>query len=337
MMNIFTIPHKDIAPNDVWNLYFQGECSKIINNTNNATVSLSNKNEVFLFQCMFRNCLASIINLTKDYAHIMHSECFFESCSSDIGPAVRINHNDCSIVQHRFCSHNCSASSEAHHSFCSLRSEGLNFVDESSACGCGNSRSPILFWNNLGFMRFSSTNISKNIGSQDVALFAVSKKFEKLNYTTIESNNASDTKIICLSNGQKYQIENCNILKNYQESSSGGVIFIFGQLTLNNCSIFGDLGQGKIFYCDDFAYVVINNSFYDNLTSFWNHPINIAENNLQTSNYSDFNYNYGYLCDLYSNKFNPNQKDNNIKCSMIGCSSRTDFIGKLFVVLIIKR
>ena len=69
---------------------------------------------------MFRDYKASVISYSKDNAKIMHSECFFDSCSSSNGAAVHI-YCDSSIVQHRFCSHKCSASSAGQHSFCVLK------------------------------------------------------------------------------------------------------------------------------------------------------------------------------------------------------------------------
>ncbi|EAX79237.1 hypothetical protein TVAG_079900 [Trichomonas vaginalis G3] len=263
------ITHKDNVPKDVWNLYFESENTKITKNRINPDISLSN-DELFLFKCMFRGYITSGISFSKNNTKIMHSECFFESCSSNIGAAVYIENCDCSIVQHRFCSHNCTASVQGQHSRCFMKTEStecLNYIDESSACECGKSSGYSLFSHAYGKIRFSSINVSKNIGSFNVALNTRSQNFENLNYSTIESNNASSYRMIGLGNGYTYNFENCNILNNFQESSNFGVIGLEGQLTLNGCSILGDHGKGKIFYINKNSNVTVKNSFYDELTT----------------------------------------------------------------------
>lgn len=246
-LKIFGVTHKDGAPKDVWNLYFNSEITNITKNKFNPP-NISSNNEAFLFQCMFRDYVGPIIfYYSVDNLNIMHSECFIISCKSIVGTAAYISNCGCSIVQHRFCTNNCSATNWGDHSYCYLKEESteyLNYVDESSICECG--KSIAVFSHHNGKIRFSSTNISKN---NPEALYSSSPNFEKLNYSTIESNNALNSRVICLDDQNEYNIENCNILNNFQENSDLGVIFIWGQLVLNGCSILGNLG--KIFFLKD--------------------------------------------------------------------------------------
>ncbi|EAY11661.1 hypothetical protein TVAG_158880 [Trichomonas vaginalis G3] len=269
----------------------------------------------------------------------MHSECFFDSCSSRNGAAMYIYSCECSIVQHRFCSHKCFAKS-GQISFCQLKTsstEYLNYVDESSVCGCGKLSKSDLFYSLCGKMRFSSNNISKNCASENAAFFIATSNFQNLNYSTIESNNASNYRMILLNWGVKYNIENSNILKNFQAKSDFGVISIYGRLTLNECAILDDNGNGKTFYIHEDSYVTVKNSFYDDLTS--NFIEIMIDNCMRASKYNSLSYYDSYLCvALHPINIKNINLSNNIKCSMKDFYGR-DFIRKLlyeFVVLICK-
>ena len=138
---LIQIVHKDLAPRDVWNLYFAGECTNYVNNKNNPKFALSAEYELFLFQCMFQDIENTVIDFILDGAKIMHSECSFDRCSGrDAGVLQFVNYY-CSIVQHRFCSINCSIIAMGGlHSFIWMRGpllDSLNYVDESSACVFG--------------------------------------------------------------------------------------------------------------------------------------------------------------------------------------------------------
>ena len=107
--------------------------------------------------------------------------------------------------------------------------------------------------------------------------------------------------MIVLNNEHSYNIENCNILKNFQESSDNGVIDIWiqGQLTLNGCLILGDLGKGKIFYIPFDGQVIVKKSFYDNLTVYDNKPITSNQNNIKTSKYNNLYIVFGIIIQVW--------------------------------------
>lgn len=192
------------------------------------------------------------------------------------GASSYINGAECSIIQHRFCFHNCSVGYSGQHSRChlgNLNTECLNYVEE--------------------------------------------------------SNNASTSSIIGLYNGN-FKVEYCNILNNFCLRGCG-IVAVYGDATLNGCSLLGNFGNGYTLYCYDLSSFTVINSFYDNLT-IYESIYDRNENNQKTSKYNSLDIYHAYLCDLFFIFLNTNTKD--IKCSLKECFYRNDIIGEFVVVLI---
>lgn len=89
-----------------------------------------------------------------------------------------------------------------------------------------------------------------------------------INFSTFASNIATDS--VCLEQGLQYDGDYldcfCNIVNNSQKSTNNGCISINSNTIIENCTILGPYGNGKVFKIDEFGMLSIKNCKIDNFT-----------------------------------------------------------------------
>lgn len=213
------------------------------------------------------------MNITSNGIKFLHSFCFYDFCrKSGFGGAIFFNCNG-QIVQHRFCTTNTYVTDNTgFHSYANLLKQDKlhNIVAESSIYKCNqdNYERPLDF--NYGNIGIYSSNFSKNTAKQfSVAYFENANEISIINYSIFERNYAANGYSCLYHNVGTYKDISCIFIGNNQTSTQFGCILMCRVLTVENCTILGPYGNGKVFAADypDSHYIYIINCNIDEYTT----------------------------------------------------------------------
>jgi hypothetical protein len=275
------------SPKFAWKDYFTGSPATTLNSnqyTSNQTFSVSS---VYVLNCLFNKCTISSGNggalfLSTSVTYFFVESSSFFSCKTNSGYGGAIyfsNSNSAQYVLYAVCGNGCSSTSAgvfAHIYFNSADSNN-NYVNYSSIVHCAGaaSGSECTLYHNYGKIYCPSVNMSMNKCSYHSGIiyrtFVDSSSFTSLlSYSTFANNSATSYGCIwCNTGGANYEIKCCNILRNMQGSTSNGIIFARGNLTIEDSCIL-DNAANYIFYQESTSYTITLSNCTVDLVSYYN-------------------------------------------------------------------
>ena len=261
--------HFENIPKNIWyELY--GENNKTNPETCiNCSISISNS-ECFVLLSFFHDLASGAISITTNNIKLLHSECSFNDCKNSYGGSVYVFGQN-SVIQHRCCSLYSQASNFGQHS-CSYLSYGnFNYFLESCVSSCGQKEKGYETIScRYGIINISYSNISNNNVGYNGAAYGIApfNSIGKVNFCSICQNHCDYWILMHYSNDlPTYYLINSNILNNSQSSTSYGIISCYRKMTISNCSIFGNFGNGPLIY-NNANPLRIENCHIDDLTYY---------------------------------------------------------------------
>ena len=273
--------HFENIPKNIWyELY--GENNKTNPTTCvNCSISVTNS-ECFVLLSFFHDLEEGAISITTNNIKLLHSECSFNDCKNSYGGSVYV-YGQNSIIQHRCCSLYSQASSRGQHSYSELSDGNFNYFLESCVSSCGKREKGFdTISCSYGIINISYSNISNNNVESIGAAYEISPEnsIGKVNFCSICQNHC-DHWVLMHSNDDSstYYLINSNILNNSQSSTSYGIIGCNRIMTISNCSIFGNFGNGSLIWngadslrienchIDDLTYTIFSITYTFNIDS----------------------------------------------------------------------
>jgi hypothetical protein len=231
------------------------------------------------------NCLFKSISSTSDggalYSYssmtllLVESTSFF-SCktSGSYGGAIFFYHSSGQSVLHEVCGFDCSANAHYHFLWSQVNNAASkkNYINYSSISRCDNSGRWHTFCLYNGKICFPSVNVSLN-KCYGQSLFYYPFVYSNsvtcsLSYSSFADNTATVyTCFYLCSDGAKYEIKSCNILRNTQGSlGSEGTIATWGNLKIEDSCILENKAN-NIFYSASSYPITLSNCTVDSTSN----------------------------------------------------------------------
>jgi hypothetical protein len=269
-----------------WNDHFPATTTTNLNRQNYTSRPSPSGSNVYVSNCFF-NSISSTSNggalsLTSVTYFLVESTSFF-SCrtSSNYGGAICFsNRNSGQSVLYEVCGYDCSSNPYAHFALIDVNNaaSSKNYFNYSSISHCVNENSGSEQTLRLQFGKICcpSVNISQNKYQRFSGIlcdpFSDSNSVTcSLSYSSFTDNIATHSICICLwTNGAKYEIKSCNILRNTQGSSSNGIIYTTGNLIIEDSCILENTAT-YVFYQGFSSYTItLSNCTVDSTSKYGN-------------------------------------------------------------------
>jgi hypothetical protein len=192
--------------------------------------------------------------------YLVESSSFFTCKTSGYGGAIYFSNSNCvQGILHGVCGYDCRTTNSNNYQFGEIHVKSTisskNYVNYSSFSRCMNQNSGAnhIIGLNCGNVCYQSVNTSLNKchAASGFGCWPTSDSNSvtcSLTYSTFTDNTAMDFTCIWLNTGgAKYEIKNCNILRNTQVSSSDGIIYTSGTMVIEDSCILENTAN-RIFY-----------------------------------------------------------------------------------------
>jgi hypothetical protein len=252
-----------------WNDYFPATTTTNLNHqiyTSRPSLSGSN---VYVSNCLFNSISSTgyggALYLTSVSCFLVESTSFF-SCrtSGNWGGAIYFeNTNSGQSVLYEVCGYDCNSNPYGHFARIEVNNaaSSKNYFNYSSVSCCVNvnSNAQQILRLCYGKIYCPSVNISQNkcVYYSGIACYPFGDSSSvtfSLSYSSFTDNVANQCNCIHLwTEGAKYEIKSCNILRNTQSSSSQGTIYTTGNLMIEDSCIYENVAT-YIFYQGNYNY-----------------------------------------------------------------------------------
>jgi hypothetical protein len=268
-----------------WNDYFTG----------NATSTLSNAYEtretpsvtgVYVLNSLFKS-ITSTSNGGALYCSssvkylLIESTSFFTCKTSSGGGAIYFsNTGNGQCVLYKVCGNDCCTTSTSDYQFSYIYVQNIpsskNYISYSSVSRCvnENSGSEYTMRNNYGKIYFPSINVSMNKCYCRSGIYCYPDSESNsitcsITYSTFADNNATGHSCLRLnSNGLKYEIKSCNIIRNTQVSlDTGGTINADANVTIDGSCILENKATYNFFIPSSSYTITLSNCTVDSTSS----------------------------------------------------------------------
>jgi hypothetical protein len=258
-----------------WSDYFTGSPTHYNSQTYDSRPTLSGTN-VYISNCLFRSITSTgeggALYCTSVTCFLVESTSFFSCKSSKShGGAIYFYNSGGQCVLHEVCGYDCS---NLHSTFAYIQvndaASSKIYIDYSSIANCVNSDSGsytlCLVYGNISC---PSVNMSVNkCGYRTIYCWPFvdsNSVICSFSYSSFTDNIATiQTCFFLYRTGPKYEIKNCNILRNTQVSSSEGTISTWGNLMIEDSCILENTAT-YIFYTSS-CTITLSNCTVDKTT-----------------------------------------------------------------------
>jgi predicted outer membrane repeat protein len=265
-----------------WNDYFPGITLINLNSQTYTSRQTPSDTYIYVLNCLFNSITSTgnggALYCTSTYL-LVESTSFF-SCKTSGGNAGAIffqNTNSGQCVLHEVCGYDCCKTDSITCQFdCIYPKNDIsskNYINYSSISRCVNVNSGHTLYHYNGKICFQSVNISNNKcwgNSFFCYPFLDSNSFTcSFSYSSFADNVATNYAWLKLyTPGAKYEIKNCNILRNSQVTvSSYGIISTWGNLKIDDSCIL-DNKATLTFYQDSSSYrITLSNCTVDSTSN----------------------------------------------------------------------
>jgi hypothetical protein len=254
-----------------WNDYFPGTYANNPNSQTYDSRQTPSGTSVYVSNCLFISITSTsnggALYLNSVTYFLVESSSFYSCKTSDIYSGAIYLSNNGQCVLHEVCGYDCcSTHSSPYFQFAQIQVNNAisnkNYVNYSSIVRCISDKS-----SSYGILRLHcgkiccpSVNISLNkchcrtiycdpfYNSNSVTCL--------FSYSSFADNNSPDFNCIYLATeGAKYEIKSCNILRNTQSSTTYGTIFVRGNLMIADSCILEN-NASRIFYQESSSYTI---------------------------------------------------------------------------------
>jgi hypothetical protein len=266
-----------------WNDNFPGTNSPNYNSQTFTSTQNSSVTNVYVLNCLFKSISASsdggALYCTSATYFLVESSSFFLCKTSGAGGAICFSNSNGQSVLYKVCGYDCCTTSSSYYQFFSISVNNVatskNYVNYSTISRCVNENSNAYhtLGHGNGNVCYPSVNssINKCYGGSGMTCWPTSDSNSVtclIRYSTFADNHANLHICFWLNTaGAKYEIKNCNILRNTQGSlNTNGIIYIGGNAKIEDSCILENKAD-RIFFQSYSYTITLSNSTVDSTSN----------------------------------------------------------------------